>query len=128
MESAQTKNFYAYYLTKMFSNVIYIGMKKIVGYIKPYDLDKIIKSLGKAGIQELFFEEIKEYKNSPRLGNFLPRLKLQVIIEKKDLETMVSAISQNTSGFENSDDHIEIKKVEEIIDIQTGERNILNNL
>ncbi|HEO64732.1 MAG TPA: hypothetical protein ENI73_02580 [Spirochaetes bacterium] len=102
-------------------------MKKVITYIRPYELDKTILTLQNHGIKELFIEGVKEYTGPVINDLFLPRIRLQICIHDQEIHKLTSLLSKQSSGFEESEDFIEIRELLSSVDIENGERNIIIN-
>ncbi len=102
-------------------------MKKVTTYLRPYELDKTILTLQNHGIKELFIEGVKEYSGPMINDLFLPRIRLQICIQDQEIPKLTSLLSKESSGFEESEDSIEIRDLLSSVDIESGERNTIMN-
>ncbi len=102
-------------------------MKKVITYIRPYELDKTVETLQNHGIKELYIEGVKEYSGPVINDPFLPRIRLQLYINDQEIDRLTSLLTQQSSGFEESEDSIEIRELLSSVDIESGERNIIIN-
>ncbi len=104
-------------------------MQKVFFYIKPFDLSKVIKELENIGIIELYVEEVKYFNSSDKI-NFLPRFKIEFSVEnmiQQNLDVIKTFFSRVVFDYIDKEDYILIKTIIEIIDILTGEKNIIMN-
>ena len=79
-------------------------MKKIEAIIKPFKLDEVKEALHEVGIQGITVLEAKGfgrqkghtelYRGAEYVVDFLPKVKIEVVIEDSMLERVVDAIHQ----------------------------------
>ena len=108
-------------------------MKKIEAIIKPFKLDDVREALGEIGITGMTVSEVKGfgrqkghtelYRGAEYMVDFLPKVKIEVIIATEDVERCVSAILETAQTGKIGDGKIFITNVERIIRIRTGEEN-----
>ena len=106
-------------------------MKKIEAIIKPFKLDEVKEALQEVGIQGITFLEAKGfgrqkghtelYRGAEYVVDFLPKVKLEVILEDNDVERAVEAIKTAAETGRIGDGKIFISTVDEVIRIRTGE-------
>ncbi|MBI4848610.1 MAG: P-II family nitrogen regulator [Nitrospirae bacterium] len=107
-------------------------MKKIEAIIKPFKLDDIKKALHELGVNGMTVTEVKGfgrqkghlefYRGAEYDINFVPKLKIEIVIQDQLLEQAVSIIQDKAKTGEIGDGKIFISNVEEIIRIRTGEK------
>ena len=107
-------------------------MKKIEAIIKPFKLDEVKEALQKLGIQGMTVSEVKGfgrqkghselYRGAEYTVDFLPKVKVQVLVTDAKAERVVDAIVQGARTGQIGDGKIFITAVEEIIRIRTGEK------
>ncbi len=107
-------------------------MKKIEAIIKPFKLDDVKESLNEVGIQGLTVVEEKGfgrqkghtelYRGAEYVVDFLPKIKLEIIVPDSMLTKVVDAITASARTGQIGDGKIFILPVEEVIRIRTGER------
>lgn len=115
-------------------------MKKIEAIIKPYKLAEIISALEKIGIKKVIAEEVKGYGKSLNPASlyktkkgmnfsfeYLPKIKIYIVVEDHILEQTINTIIHITSNKEIGDGKIFITNVEDCIDIHSGERGFCGN-
>ncbi len=117
-----------YYITV--SRTIYI-MKKIEAIIKPFKLDEVKEALHEVGLSGITVIEAKGfgrqkghtelYRGAEYVVDFLPKVKIEIILEDKLVERAVEAIQQAAKTGRIGDGKIFISNVEEAIRIRTGE-------
>jgi nitrogen regulatory protein P-II 1 len=108
------------------------AMKKIEAIIKPFKLDEVKEALHDVGIQGITVLEAKGfgrqkghtelYRGAEYVVDFLPKVKIEVVIEDSLLERVVDAIQQAAQTGRIGDGKIFISTIDEAIRIRTGER------
>jgi len=106
-------------------------MKKIEAIIKPFKLDEVKEALQEVGIQGITVLEAKGfgrqkghtelYRGAEYVVDFLPKVKLEVVLEENDVERAVEAIKAAAETGRIGDGKIFISTVDEVIRIRTGE-------
>jgi nitrogen regulatory protein P-II 1 len=107
-------------------------MKKIEAIIKPFKLDEVKESLSGIGVQGLTVSEVKGfgrqkghtelYRGAEYVVDFLPKVKLEVIVPDDRVADVVEAIEKAAKTGRIGDGKIFVLPVDEIIRIRTGER------
>ncbi len=107
-------------------------MKKIEAIIKPFKLDEVKEALHEIGLQGITVTEAKGfgrqkghtelYRGAEYVVDFLPKVKLEIVLEDTLLEQAVEAIQRAAHTGRIGDGKIFITSVEEAIRIRTGER------
>ncbi len=107
-------------------------MKKIDAIIKPFKLDEVKDALHEIGLQGITVTEAKGfgrqrghtelYRGAEYVVDFLPKVKIEIILEETQVERAVEAIQQAARTGRIGDGKIFITSVEEVIRIRTGER------
>ncbi|MCH8202214.1 MAG: P-II family nitrogen regulator [Proteobacteria bacterium] len=106
-------------------------MKKIEAIIKPFKLDDVKEALHDIGITGLTVLEAKGfgrqkghtelYRGAEYVVDFLPKVKLEVIVDDPILEKAVEAIQQAANTGRIGDGKIFVSTIDEAIRIRTGE-------
>ena len=106
-------------------------MKKIEAIIKPFKLDEVKEALQDVGIQGITVTEAKGfgrqkghtelYRGAEYVVDFLPKVKLEVVLEESLVERAVEAIEQAARTGRIGDGKIFVSAIEEAIRIRTGE-------
>ena len=106
-------------------------MKKIEAIIKPFKLDEVKEALQDVGIQGITVTEAKGfgrqkghtelYRGAEYVVDFLPKVKLEVVLENQLVERAVEAIEQAARTGRIGDGKIFVSAIEEAIRIRTGE-------
>lgn len=107
-------------------------MKKIEAIIKPFKLNDVKDSLAAAGIQGMTASEVKGfgrqkghteiYRGSEYAVDFLPKIKLEIVVPDSQTNTAVEAIIKAAKTGKIGDGKIFVSHVEEAIRIRTEER------
>lgn len=107
-------------------------MKKIEAIIKPFKLDEVKDALHEIGLQGITVVEAKGfgrqkghtelYRGAEYVVDFLPKVKLEVVLDDAMVERAVEAIQQAAHTGRIGDGKIFISPVEEAIRVRTGER------
>ncbi len=107
-------------------------MKKIEAIIKPFKLDEVKEALHEIGLQGITVLEAKGfgrqkghtelYRGAEYVVDFLPKVKIELVIEDDMLERAVEAILEAAHTGRIGDGKIFITTVEDAIRVRTGER------
>jgi len=108
-----------------------VKMKKIEAIIKPFKLDEVKEALHDVGIQGITVVEAKGfgrqkghtelYRGAEYVVDFLPKVKIEVVIEDKLSQRVVDAIQKAAKTGRIGDGKIFISTVDDVIRIRTGE-------
>jgi len=106
-------------------------MKRIEAIIKPFKLDEVKDALQEVGVHGITVTEAKGfgrqkghtelYRGAEYVVDFLPKIKLDIIISDKLLEQAVEAIQKSAHTGRNGDGKIFVTNIEQAIRIRTGE-------
>ena len=106
-------------------------MKKIEAIIKPFKLEEVKEALHEVGIQGISVTEAKGfgrqkghtelYRGAEYVVDFLPKVKVEVVMEDAMVERAVEAIQQAAHTGRIGDGKIFVSTVEEAIRIRTSE-------
>ena len=106
-------------------------MKKIEAIIKPFKLDDAKDALAKMGVQGLTVSEVKGfgrqkghtelYRGAEYVVDFLPKLKLEIVVPDEDCEKVVLALQEACHTGKIGDGKIFVLPVEDAVRIRTGE-------
>ncbi|MBL8700428.1 MAG: P-II family nitrogen regulator [Alphaproteobacteria bacterium] len=107
-------------------------MKKIEAIIKPFKLDEVKDALHEIGLKGITVTEAKGfgrqkghtelYRGAEYVVDFLPKVKIEVVIEDALVERAIEAIQKAAHTGRIGDGKIFVTNVEEAIRIRTGER------
>ena len=107
-------------------------MKKIEAIIKPFKLDEVKEALHEVGVKGLTVVEAKGfgrqkghtelYRGAEYVVDFLPKVKIEVVVDDQMLERAVEAIQQAAFTGRIGDGKIFVSSIDEVIRIRTGEK------
>ena len=107
------------------------GMKKIEAVIKPFKLDEVKEALHAVGLQGMTVLEAKGfgrqrghtelYRGAEYIVDFLPKLKIEVVVSDAQLEAALNAITKAAHTGKIGDGKIFVSEITEVIRIRTGE-------
>ena len=107
-------------------------MKQVAAIIKPSQLGDVQEALTKMGVEGMTVMEVKGfgrqkghselYRGAEYTVDFLPKVKVQVLVTDAKAAQVVDAIAQGARTGKIGDGKIFITAVEEIIRIRTGEK------
>ena len=107
-------------------------MKKIEAIIKPFKLDEVKEALHDVGVSGITVTEAKGfgrqkghtelYRGAEYVVDFLPKVKLEVVVEDNMAERVVEAIASAAQTGRIGDGKIFVLPVETAVRIRTGER------
>ncbi|MEM1021350.1 MAG: P-II family nitrogen regulator [Sphingomonadales bacterium] len=107
-------------------------MKKIEAIIKPFKLDEVKEALHEVGITGITVLEAKGfgrqkghtelYRGAEYVVDFLPKVKVEVIVPDAILQSALEAISRAARTGRIGDGKIFVTPVEQAIRIRTGEQ------
>lgn len=108
-------------------------MKKIEAVIKPFKLDEVREALSELGVSGLTVTEVKGfgrqkghtelYRGAEYVVDFLPKIKVEVVIADELLDTAVESIIKAAHTGKIGDGKIFVSSVDQVIRIRTGETN-----
>jgi nitrogen regulatory protein P-II 1 len=106
-------------------------MKKIEAVIKPFKLDDVREALSELGASGLTVTEVKGfgrqkghtelYRGAEYVVDFLPKIKIEVVVPASLLEAAVDAIVKAAHTGKIGDGKIFVFAVEQVVRIRTGE-------
>ena len=107
-------------------------VKKIEAIIKPFKLDEVKDALNEIGLKGITVIEAKGfgrqkghtelYRGAEYVVDFLPKVKLEIVLEDAQVERAVEVIQQAAHTGRIGDGKIFISNVDDAIRIRTGER------
>lgn len=106
-------------------------MKKIEAIIKPFKLEEVKDALADLGIEGMTVSEVKGfgrqkghteiYRGSEYTVDFLPKIKLEVVLADSLLESALAAIVKAAKTGKIGDGKVFVSPVDEAIRIRTDE-------
>jgi nitrogen regulatory protein P-II 1 len=110
-----------------------IDVKKIEAIIKPFKLDEVKEALHEVGVSGITVTEAKGfgrqkghtelYRGAEYVVDFLPKVKLEVVVSDDQAERVVEAIAAAAQTGRIGDGKIFISTIEGALRIRTGERD-----
>ena len=107
-------------------------MKKIEAVIKPFKLDDVKDALHDVGVSGITVAEVKGfgrqkghtelYRGAEYVIDFLPKVKIEVVVEDVLVENVIEAITQAARTGRIGDGKIFVLGVDEAVRIRTGDR------
>jgi nitrogen regulatory protein PII len=107
-------------------------MKKIEAVIKPFKLEEVKDALSEVGIEGMTVVEVKGfgrqkghteiYRGSEYTVDFLPKIKLEIVIADGQVDAAVAAILKSAKTGKIGDGKIFVSNVEQSIRIRTEEK------
>ncbi len=107
-------------------------MTKIEAIIKPFTLEKVRSALEDAGVSGMTVYEVKGfgrqkgyseiYRGAEYTVDFLPKLKLETIVEDKEVQSVVDALVEAACTGKIGDGKIFTYAVGSVVRIRTGEK------
>ena len=106
-------------------------MKLVTAIIKPFKLDEVKEALHEVGVSGITVTEAKGfgrqkghtelYRGAEYVVDFLPKVKIDVAIDDKDLDRVIEAITKAANTGTIGDGKIFVVNLEQAIRIRTGE-------
>ena len=108
-------------------------MQKIEAIIKPFKVDDVREALSEIGIAGMTVTEGKGfgrqkghtelYRGAEYVVDFLPKVKIEVVVANSDSERCIEAITAATRTGRIGDGKIFVAPIEKVIRIRTGEQD-----
>ncbi len=109
-------------------------MKKIEAIIRPEKLEDVRRALEKVGCSGLMISEIEghgkqkgivqQWRGEKYKVELLPKLKLEIVSEDKDMDKVVKTIIEAAKTGEIGDGKIFVSEVIDVVRIRTGEKGV----
>lgn len=109
-------------------------MKKIEAIIKPFKLEEVKEALTELGIHGMTVSEVKGfgrqkghteiYRGSEYTVDFLPKVKLEIVVEDEDADKIVESIVSTASTNKIGDGKVFVSPISDAVRIRTGERGV----
>ena len=106
-------------------------MKKIEAIIKPFKLDDVKEALTSIGVEGMTVVEVKGfgrqkghteiYRGSEYTVDFLPKLKLEIVVTDANVQPAVKAIVTAAKTGKIGDGKVFVSTIESVIRIRTEE-------
>lgn len=106
-------------------------MQKIEAIIRHYKLEEVKAALTESGVIGMTVSEVRgfgrqrghkeQYRGAEYTVDFLPKLKLEVVVNDDQVEATVQAVAEAARTGRVGDGKIFVTPIEEVIRIRTGE-------
>ena len=106
-------------------------MKMITAVIKPFKLEEVREALAECGVTGLTVTEVKGfgrqkghtelYRGAEHVVDFLPKVKVEVVVKTEDLDRCVDAIVNVARTGKIGDGKIFVTAIERVVRIRTGD-------
>tara|TARA_Y100000590_G_scaffold413372_1_gene509139 strand:+ start:276 stop:614 length:339 start_codon:yes stop_codon:yes gene_type:complete len=107
-------------------------MKLIIAIIKTFKLDDVQDALNKIGVEGMTVTEVRGfgrqkghkevYRGSEYSVKYLPKIKIEIVIDKKIEDKVIKAITKAANTGEIGDGKIFSINIDKAIRIRTGEK------
>jgi nitrogen regulatory protein PII len=107
-------------------------MKLVTAVIKPFKVDDVKEALKAAGVSGMTLTEVKgfgrqgghteTYRGTEYQLDFLPKVKVEAIVDDGDVAAVVEAISGAANTDKIGDGKVWVTAVDDLVRIRTGER------
>jgi nitrogen regulatory protein PII len=114
------------------THLIASAMKKIEAIIKPFKLEDVKEALSDVGVEGMTVVEVKGfgrqkghteiYRGSEYTVDFLPKVKIEVVVDDSRSDTVVDAIVKAANTGKIGDGKVFVSEVLEAVLIRTSER------
>lgn len=106
-------------------------MNLVSAIIKPFKLDEVREALTSIGLEGMTVTEVKGYgrqkghteiyRGAEYAVNFLPKIKIDVVVASDDTAKAIDAIQQAAKTGQIGDGKIFVSPIAQIVRIRTGE-------
>jgi len=106
-------------------------MKLIIAIIKPFKLEEVKDALGETGVEGMTVTEVKGfgrqkghteiYRGSEYTVDFLPKVKLEVVVTDDMKDKVVDAIVKASQTGKIGDGKVFVMPVDDVVRIRTAE-------
>ena len=107
-------------------------MKKLECIIRPFKLEEVKEALTNVGIRGMTVSEVRGfgrsrghtelYRGSEYTIEFVPKLKLEIVVTEEDLDQAIEVVRQSASTGKIGDGKIFVLPIDETVRIRTGEK------
>jgi len=105
----------------------------VTAVIKPFKLEEVKEALNGVGITGITVSEVKghgrqgghteTYRGSEYTVDFLPKLRLEVLVDTSDADQVVDTIANAARTGKIGDGKIWVTSVDRVMRVRTGERD-----
>jgi nitrogen regulatory protein P-II 1 len=107
-------------------------VKLIVAVLKPFKLDDVKEALKRLGVQGMTLSEsqgfgrqrghTEVYRGAEYEIDFVPKLRIEVIVDDSQVDTVVDAIVEAAKTGKIGDGKVWVVPVDTVVRVRTGER------
>ena len=107
-------------------------MKLVTAVVKPFKLDDVKSALKAAGVVGITVTEVRgfgrqgghteTYRGTEYQVDFLPKVKIESIVEDGDVDAVVDAIASSARTDKIGDGKVWVTGVDAVVRVRTGER------
>jgi len=108
-------------------------MKKVEAIVRHFKLEEVKSAITSVGIHGMTVTEVRgfgrqkghkeTYRGAEYIVDFMPKVKLDVVVDDADLDKLVEAIVQAARTGQVGDGKIFVSAVDQVVRIRTGEQN-----
>ncbi len=108
-------------------------MKKIEAVIRHFKLEEVKNALSSKGVQGMTVTEVRgfgrqkghteTYRGAEYAVDFLPKVKLEVVVDEKNVQAVVDTIVNAARTGQVGDGKIFVSALTDVVRIRTGETN-----
>lgn len=108
-----------------------VAMKKIEAIIRHFKLDDVKRALSELGVKGMTVTEVRGfgrqkghtevYRGTEYSVDFVPKIKLELVVADKDLQTVVETVIRAAQTGQVGDGKIFVSELADAIRIRTGE-------
>lgn len=109
-------------------------MKLITAVLKPYKLDEVKSALQAIGVKGMTVSEAsgfgrqrghtEVYRGAEYTVDLVPKVRLEVIIDDADVESVVGEIVKAANTGAIGDGKVWVSPIDQIVRVRTGERGV----
>jgi nitrogen regulatory protein P-II 1 len=107
-------------------------VRLVVAVLKPFKLDEVKKALESVGVSGMTITEAQGfgrqrghtevYRGAEYEVDFVPKLRLEVLVDDLDVDEVVDAIVANAATGKIGDGKVWVVPVDDVVRVRTGER------
>ena len=108
-------------------------MKKVEAIVRHFKLEEVKSAITSVGIHGMTVTEVRgfgrqkghkeTYRGAEYIVDFMPKVKLDVVVDDADLDKLVEAIVQAARTGQVGDGKIFVSTIDQVVRIRTGEQN-----
>ena len=109
-------------------------MKKVEAIVRHFKLEEVKSAITSVGIHGMTVTEVRgfgrqkghkeTYRGAEYIVDFMPKVKLDVVVDDADLDKLVEAIVQAARTGQVGDGKIFVSTIDQVVRIRTGEQNV----